>query len=87
MSEDKINPKHYKSDIVVEEVINELRLRSSVGIYKYGTTLEDNNSDDFLQHLKEELMDATLHLTKIQRIIKTTTNDTELGEKIRRMYG
>lgn len=56
----------FKIDPIVESVVNDLRERSSVGINKYGTTLEENNHDDFLQHLKEELMDAVLYLTKLQ---------------------
>tara|TARA_R110002050_G_scaffold174607_1_gene307534 strand:- start:119 stop:310 length:192 start_codon:yes stop_codon:yes gene_type:complete len=53
-------------DKVVEQVKREYDVRSSVGIKKYGTTLEQNNTDNFLQHLKEELMDAVLYLQKLQ---------------------
>lgn len=53
-------------DPIVESVVNELRSRSSIGIKKYGTTLKDNNTDDFLQHLKEELMDGILYISKLQ---------------------
>ena len=42
--------------------------RSKLGIKKYGTTLQDNDKDDFLQHLKEELMDAVLYIEKLQTI-------------------
>lgn len=55
-----------KSDPIVESVIEEFRERSSNGIKKYGTTLEENNTDDFLQHLKEELMDAVCYIQKLQ---------------------
>ena len=61
--------KKYKDnmkDKVVEQVKREYDVRSSVGIKKYGTTLEQNNTDNFLQHLKEELMDAVLYLQKLQ---------------------
>jgi len=44
----------------------EFDIRSKIGIKKYNTTLEENNNDDFLQHLKEELMDACLYITKLQ---------------------
>ena len=40
--------------------------RSEIGQEKYGTTLKDNDTDDFLQHLKEELMDALLYIQKLQ---------------------
>ena len=53
-------------DKVVEQVKAEFDQRSQLGISKYGTTLEDNNTDDFLQHLKEELMDGVLYIQKIQ---------------------
>ena len=56
-----------KIDPVVTSVMTQLLTRSQLGISKYGTTLEDNNTDDFLQHLKEELMDAVLYIEKLQR--------------------
>ena len=58
--------KTLKKDKIVESVINQFRQRSEVGIKKYGTTLEENNHDDFIQHLFEELMDAILYLEKIK---------------------
>ena len=53
-------------DKIVEDLKKEFDQRSAVGITKYGTTLEENNTDDFLQHLKEELMDALLYIQKLQ---------------------
>ena len=53
-------------DKVVEDLKKEFDQRSAVGINKYGTTLQENNTDDFLQHLKEELMDALLYIQKLQ---------------------
>jgi|TARA_R110002074_G_scaffold257533_3_gene430036 hypothetical protein len=53
-------------DKIVEDLKREFDVRSCIGINKYKTTLQDNNSDDFLQHLKEELMDAALYIQKIQ---------------------
>tara|TARA_R110002167_G_scaffold11043_13_gene49388 strand:+ start:4170 stop:4532 length:363 start_codon:yes stop_codon:yes gene_type:complete len=55
-----------KTDPIVKSVIKKLKQRSKVGIKKYGTTLKDNNTDDFLQHLKEELMDGILYIQKLQ---------------------
>ena len=53
-------------DKIVEDLKREFDIRSCIGINKYKTTLQENNSDDFLQHLKEELMDAALYIQKIQ---------------------
>ncbi len=61
------NREEPKIDPVVTSVMTQLLTRSQLGINKYGTTLEDNNTDDFLQHLKEELMDATLYIETLQR--------------------
>lgn len=55
-----------KIDPVVDRVVHEIKQRSKVGINKYGTTLHENNTDDFLQHLKEELMDAVCYIQKLQ---------------------
>ena len=78
------------SDQIVLEVIEKYAKRSEVGIAKYGTTLETNNKDNYLQHLQEELMDATLYLQKIMdqnkeitNLVKSHSNDAELGAKIR----
>jgi len=53
-------------DLVVESIIEKFKERSAVGIKKYGTTLYENNSDDFLNHLQEELMDAILYIQKLR---------------------
>jgi hypothetical protein len=53
-------------DAIVESLKKEYDKRSEIGIKKYNTTLKQNNTDDFLQHLKEELMDATLYIQKLQ---------------------
>lgn len=53
-------------DLIVQSVIERFNERSSLGIKKYGTTLTDNNSDDFLTHLQEELMDAVLYIEKLK---------------------
>ena len=57
-----------KKDKIVQEVISKFEQRSKIGIKKYGTTLEENNSDDFLNHLQEELMDAILYIEKLKSI-------------------
>ena len=57
-------------DVIVEQVINKYYTRSDVGIRKYRTTLEGNNTDDFLEHALEEAMDFTLYIMKIKSILK-----------------
>jgi hypothetical protein len=56
-------------DSVVESVTEAYKQRSSVGIEKYGVTLDrtDLNVLDWLQHLQEELMDATLYVEKLKK--------------------
>lgn len=56
------------TDKIVEDLKREFDIRSCIGIDKYKTTLEHNNTDDFLQHLKEELMDGALYIQKLQSI-------------------
>jgi len=53
-------------DPIVEAVREKLKQRSSIGIKKYGTTLAENNTDNFLNHLQEELMDAILYIEKLK---------------------
>jgi len=56
-------------DPIVESVVAKYKERSNVGIHKYGTTLHDNNLslDEWLNHLQEELMDATLYIEKLRQ--------------------
>lgn len=79
-------------DQIVEDVVSKYLERSQVGITKYGTTLENNNKDNYLKHLQEELMDATLYLEKIMylnqeitNLVRDHSNDAELGMKIRNL--
>ena len=55
-------------DNVVNSVLEAYKKRSNEGIRKYGTTLErdDLNVLDWLQHLQEELMDATLYIETLK---------------------
>ena len=45
-----------RTDPIVESIVEQFIKRSEVGIKKYGTTLEENSNDDFLQHLKVVLI-------------------------------
>jgi hypothetical protein len=60
--------KREKQDLIVKSVIEKYQVRSEVGQEKYGTTLERNdlNYIQWIQHLQEELMDATLYLEKLK---------------------
>ena len=55
-------------DKIVERVREAFKKRSSRGLEKYGTTLERNDLThlEWLQHLQEELMDATLYIEKLK---------------------
>lgn len=57
-----------KEDPIVKQVIEKFSTRSSVGIHKYGTTLDENKATlvEWLTHLQEELMDATLYIQKLK---------------------
>lgn len=57
-------------DKIVESVINKYIERSEAGIEKYGTTLERNllTFDEWMTHLQQELMDATLYIEKIKKL-------------------
>jgi len=58
-------------DPVVQSVVNKFVDRSDVGYAKYGMTMRDDQSDVFvwLNHLQEELMDATLYLQRLKEEI------------------
>jgi hypothetical protein len=55
-------------DKIVKSVIDKYAERSEVGQKKYGTTLERDDLIlvDWLKHLQEELMDATLYVEKLK---------------------
>jgi len=56
-------------DPIVLKVMSKYHERSQVGIKKYGTMLtrEDLKLTDWLTHLQEELMDATLYVEVISK--------------------
>jgi ankyrin repeat protein len=79
-------------DQVVDNIIDKYYERSQVGITKYGTTLYNNNHDNYLKHLQEELMDATLYLQKLIDLkqeltimVKMYGNDADLGAAVRNL--
>jgi hypothetical protein len=58
------------NDLVLVSLIEKYVDRSNAGIVKYGTTLAGNilTFDEWINHLQEELMDATLYLEKIKKL-------------------
>ncbi len=71
-------------DTIVESVVKQFKERSEVGIAKYGVTLdrEDLSTLEWLQHLQEELFDASLYIEKLKsklHIIDMMKADEELG--------
>lgn len=78
-------------DVIVEQVVDKFQRRSELGIMKYGTTLAQNNKDNYLIHLQQELMDATLYIEKllslekeITSLVKAYGNNDALGEQVRK---
>jgi hypothetical protein len=65
-----------KKDSYVQIVKAKFEERSQRGIKKYNTTLEreDLNLQEWLNHLQEELMDATLYVERLK---------AEIGDKLR----
>ena len=59
-------------DTIVDDVIGSFKQRSEVGIKKYNKTMDrsDLSSLEWLQHLQEELMDATLYIEKLKKELK-----------------
>jgi hypothetical protein len=60
----------------VESVVELFEERSAAGYRKYGTTLErdDLSLEQWLNHLQEELMDATLYISKIREELNKIPN-------------
>jgi len=65
-------------DKIVNRVVEGYKQRSEVGIAKYGKTMEreDLSTLDWLQHLQEELMDATLYIESLKRKYRLLTTGT-----------
>jgi len=55
-----------RKDSVVESIKNQFDKRSTLGIKKYGTTLSENELSltEWMEHLKQELMDAILYIER-----------------------
>jgi len=89
---DPLLKKHYNMahqtipfrDPVVQCVVNKFVDRSDVGFEKYGKTLRDDKSDVFawLNHVQEELMDATLYIQRLKEEITNLREEKSLLREI-----
>ena len=74
MDADAISPKKLimKKDTIVKSVVDKYKERSEVGIKKYNKTMDRDDLSllDWLTHLQEELMDATLYVEKLKQEFK-----------------
>ena len=63
--------KNQQIDPILMKLMTKYYERSEMGIKKYGTTLENNSLPlmEWLNHLQEELMDATLYIEKLKQEI------------------
>lgn len=62
-------PEVVREDSIVNEVVENFKERSRVGILKYNTTLDRTDIDfiGWVNHLQQELMDATLYLERLKK--------------------
>jgi ATP-dependent Zn protease len=74
----RINRENYEKgiktfpDSVVKQIVSEHLNRAKQGFIKYDETLDRNDLTlvDWLQHTKEELMDAVLYIEKTIQVLK-----------------
>lgn len=68
---------------IEEKVIAEIRQRAKKGEAKYGTTMDrdDLSLKEWLQHLKEELMDGVIYTQKIIDALDTQSNTLYIEEE------
>ena len=66
---DKMAEMQEEEDTIVKGVISSFKQRSNIGIKKYNKTLDrdDLSTIQWLQHLQEKLMDATLYIEKLKK--------------------
>jgi hypothetical protein len=68
-------------DPILLRVLAKYYERSEIGIEKYGRTLDRDDLSflDWLTHLQEELMDATLYIEKLKADVKFIAQKTGQG--------
>ena len=64
-------------DPILLKVLAKYYERSEAGVKKYGRTLDRDDIDfiGWLNHLQEELMDATLYIEKLKQTYKSESNE------------
>jgi hypothetical protein len=62
-----------QTDSVVDSIIDQFVQRATFGKQKYGTDLdrEDLSVLEWIEHAKQEHMDAILYLEKLKKIVET----------------
>lgn len=62
-----------QTDSVVDSIIDQFIQRATFGKQKYGTDLdrEDLSVLEWIEHAKQEHMDAILYLEKLKKIVET----------------
>lgn len=67
-------------DSIVESVLDKFKERSEEGIKKYGVTLDrkDLSGLEWLTHLQEELMDATLYIERYKKDLEFMQTQPEI---------
>jgi dihydrofolate reductase len=62
--------RYWRTQSVEDKVIEQIRARQAAGALKYGTTMrrDDLSVGDWLQHAKEEMLDAAIYLQKLQDV-------------------
>jgi len=62
--------RYWRTQSVEDKIIAQIRARQAAGALKYGTTMrrDDLSVGDWLQHAKEEMLDAAIYLQKLQDV-------------------
>lgn len=62
----------HKTDSIVDSIIDQFVERARIGKAKYGTDLDRDDLDilEWIEHAKQEHMDAILYLEKIKQTLK-----------------
>jgi len=70
--EDKSLRAIHKTDSIVDSIIDQFVERARIGKAKYGTDLDRNDLKilEWIEHAKQEHMDAILYLEKIKQTLK-----------------
>ena len=73
----------------VEKVITQLRDRVEEGMRKYGVNTErvDLTTLEWLQHLQEELMDASVYIEKLKNEMKETQQKKDFNNSEIQYHG